>query len=128
MTTKVKGTEGIEFPDATVQASAAYTKAETDGRTWKTRTIANGTNYTNNSGQEIEIIVMTAAPSGASISGLIVGGVQICNTTSTFNVNNGMLVGTIPPGVSFNVGDLAGPVPTYTLAAYMVGPIGGITP
>lgn len=30
MTTKVKGTEGIEFPDATVQASAAYTKAESD--------------------------------------------------------------------------------------------------
>ena len=28
MTTKVKGTEGIEFPDATVQASAAFTKAE----------------------------------------------------------------------------------------------------
>lgn len=30
MTTKVKGTEGIEFPDATVQASAAYSKAEAD--------------------------------------------------------------------------------------------------
>lgn len=28
MTTKVKGTEGIEFPDSTVQASAGYTKAE----------------------------------------------------------------------------------------------------
>ena len=30
MTTKVKGTEGIEFPDATVQGSAAYTKTEAD--------------------------------------------------------------------------------------------------
>jgi len=28
MTTKIKGTEGIEFPDATVQASAAYGKNE----------------------------------------------------------------------------------------------------
>lgn len=32
MTTKVKGTEGIEFPDSSVQASAAYSKAETDAK------------------------------------------------------------------------------------------------
>ena len=32
MTTKVKGTEGIEFPDSTVQSSAAYTKAESAQR------------------------------------------------------------------------------------------------
>lgn len=30
MVTKVKGTSGIEFPDSTVQSSAAYTKAEAD--------------------------------------------------------------------------------------------------
>lgn len=32
MTTKVKGTEGVEFPDSTVQSSAAYTKAQSDAR------------------------------------------------------------------------------------------------
>ena len=31
MTTKVQGTTGIEFPDSSVQSSAAYTKAESDG-------------------------------------------------------------------------------------------------
>lgn len=30
MTTKVKGTGGVEFPDASVQSSAAYTKAESN--------------------------------------------------------------------------------------------------
>jgi hypothetical protein len=30
MTTKIKGTEGVEFPDSTVQGSAAYTKAQAD--------------------------------------------------------------------------------------------------
>lgn len=31
MTTKVQGTNGIEFPDGSVQSSAAYSKAQSDG-------------------------------------------------------------------------------------------------
>lgn len=50
MTTKVKGTEGIEFPDATVQASAAFTKAESDARGirgfFQAKTAADQTNFT----------------------------------------------------------------------------------
>jgi hypothetical protein len=32
MTTKVQGTNGIEFPDGSVQGSAAYSKAQSDPR------------------------------------------------------------------------------------------------
>lgn len=119
---------GFKFPDGTVQAAAAFTKGETNSRSWKTRTIANAVTYTNNTTQEMQIIITTGAPSGSSITGLNVDGIQICNTTSTFNVNNGQLNGVVRGAGTFSVGDLSGPVPAYTLAAFMAGPISGIIP
>ena len=35
MTTKVEGSTGIEFPDGSVQSSAAYSKAQSDGPAFK---------------------------------------------------------------------------------------------
>ena len=59
MTTKIEGTLGVQFPDASVQGSAAFTKAETNSRTWQNVTAVRlpSTNYVNDSGGEIEVSV-----------------------------------------------------------------------
>lgn len=108
MTMKIKGTEGIEFPDATVQASAAFTKAQTNSRTWQdlTSSRAIASTYTNNTGRPIEVSIMVQGPNGAAGAGGIEGycqGQKVADFSTT--ASNGTSWNGLAATMNFTVPD-----------------------
>lgn len=111
MTSKVKGTEGIEFPDATVQSSAAYSKAESDTNVaalFSNITLfgagqgrALGVNYTNNSGRPMFVNVAVDVTSPASISAIVSGFTFLGNNAGAGGFVNVSFI--VPAGGTYQV-------------------------
>lgn len=105
----------------TVQAAINELDAEKvsyaalDAQAWSRPTRAAGINYTNTTNLTRFVSIICTAPSaGTSVMGLYVDGIKIAVSYATFNVDEGMLTGMIPPGSTYSVGGIAGPVSTLT--------------
>ena len=84
-------------------------------QTWQRPPRIAGTNYTNTTNLPIQVSIICTSPSaGTSAMGLFCDGIQIAASYATFNANEAMLQGTIPPGGVYGVNGIGGPVSTLT--------------
>jgi hypothetical protein len=105
MTTKIDGTLGITFPDATVQNTAA--KSIGVSQTWQNMIASRAINvtYTNSTGKPIQVAVQGNFTTN-QYAELVIGGVSIgiagWNSFGSGGVN-GMVTGIVPDGTSYIV-------------------------
>jgi hypothetical protein len=100
-------TTGVEFPDATIQTSAAVMIGS--GQTWQaftSPTRTNGTTYTNSTGRSIQIGVRIQAGSSITVNGV---------TAATSGINNAtnFLGAIVPNGNTYVVSSGTGAVSNW---------------
>ena len=135
MSTKISGDTGIDVaqlrpadgdPVAITIAADGKVAFPQNARSWKPKTIANAVSYTNNTGLDIELAIICTSGSGTAIMALAVSGITIAHAFVVQNQQTGMLTGTVPPGASFNVGDIQGVPTSLTCNILLAGPVTGV--
>ena len=104
MTTKIDGTLGITFPDATVQSTSA--KSIGVGQTWQNLTAsrANNTTYTNASGKPIMVSVYAYFANGQYMELQIDGvSVALAANSGVSGFVGGTVSGIVPNGISYQI-------------------------
>jgi hypothetical protein len=100
MTTKIDGTNGIIFPDSTVQGTAAVSIGI--GQTWQTVTRTAGTTYTNTTGRSIVtqcvVLASTVQSYTLTVSGTVVAYYQGQYSPAQIA---GTISAIIPPGATY---------------------------
>jgi hypothetical protein len=119
MTTKIKGTEGVEFPDSTIQGSAAYTKAQMNAQSWQNLTAsrAGSTDYVNNTTLPITVAVRVTAPVNNACGGIIrVNGAQIVHDLVTSQLTGSVVTCqcVVPVGARYNFEIAGGTINTWS--------------
>lgn len=111
MTSKLKGSEGVEFPDSTVQGSAAYTKAEANSQTWQNVTAqrAYGPTYTNSTGMAIKVYIQGITNIANATLELTVGTLIFRSSNQPSN-GAWVIIGevTVPAGKSYHISNSIG--------------------
>lgn len=111
MTTKIDGTNGIIFPDATTQSTAAVSIGL--GQTWQNMLSpsvlrAIGTTYTNSTNKPICVYAWTSAGTTGGGIQITIGSVVLPATYSSSSNTTWVIQAIIPPSTNYTISRISG--------------------
>lgn len=106
MTTKVDGTNGIIFPDGSIQNTAGLGINQNWQNLFSSRTI--GTSYTNSTGRPICVYAWTTAGTTGGGIQITIGSVTLPSVYSSSNNTTWVVQAIVPPGATYSVTRISG--------------------